>query len=162
MGARYDRVSLDAQSTQLIESRKFGVTDIARLLRLPPHKLYDLERATFSNIEHQSIESVVDGIRPWCIRIEDYVNNDPHLLPSGNKVEFQIEGLLRGDAASRAAFHTAGINGGWLTPKRAAELENLPAPDVLDYYLRPLNMAVVRDGQPEPVQADQQTGVQNA
>lgn len=148
-GADYKRIGLDAKDTQLIESKKFGVTDIARLLRLPPHKLYDLERATFSNIEQQSIEAVVDGIRPWVTRIEAWVNADPHLLPAGNFIEFQIEGLLRGDAASRAAFHTAGINGGWLTPQRAAQIENLPAPDVLDYYLRPLNMAVLREGQPD-------------
>lgn len=153
-GARYDRISLDAEDTQLIESRQFGVTEIARLLRIPPHKLYDLTRATFSNIEHQSIEAVVDSIRPWLTRLEAWINADPHLLPPGNFIEFQIEGLLRGDAAGRAAFYSSGIAGGWLSPKRAAQLENLPAPDYLDYHLRPLNMAVLRDGEPDETPDD--------
>jgi len=153
-GARYDRISLDAKDTQLLEERQYGVTEVARLLRIPPHKLYDLTRATFSNIEHQSIEAVVDSIRPWLTRLEAWVNADPHLLPAGNFIEFQIEGLLRGDAASRAQFHNAGITGGWQTPAGAARLENLPAPAELDYYLRPLNMAVIREGQPDQVPAD--------
>jgi len=126
-----------------------GVTDVARLLRIPPHKLYDLTRSTNNNIESQNIDAVVDGIRPWLTRIEAWVNADPHLLPAGNKIEFQIEGLLRGDSAARATFYSSGITAGWMTPQKAAQLENLPAPDELDYYLRPLAMAVVRPGQPD-------------
>lgn len=145
-GSRYERISLDAASSQLIESRKYGVTEIARILRIPPHKLYDLERATFSNIEHQSIEAVVDSIRPWAVRLEAHLNFDPDLMPRGTFVEFQLEGLLRGDQAARATFYSQGINAGWLSPKRAAELENQPAPEELDYYLRPLNSAVIKPG----------------
>lgn len=145
-GATYQRLSLNADDAQLIESRNFGVTEVARMLRIPPHKLYDLTRATFSNIEHQSIESVVDSIRPWVERFEAWINADADLLPDGNFIEFQLEGLLRGDAAARAAFYTSMIQNGAMSPQRAAELENLPAPDELGYWLRPLNMAVIRPG----------------
>jgi len=150
-GARYERISLDAESTQLLESRQFGIAEISRMLRVPPHKLYDLTRATFSNIEHQSIEAVVDGVRPWVERIEAFVNFDADLLPEGSFIEFNLEGLLRGDAAARAAFYTSGINAGWLSPASAARRENEPAPPELDYYLRPLNMAVLREGEPERI-----------
>jgi HK97 family phage portal protein len=150
-GATYNRLALNADDAQLIESRNFGVTEIARALRIPPHKLYDLTRATFSNIEHQSIEAVVDSVRPWVERFEAWINADPDLLPDGNFVEFQLEGLLRGDSAARAAFYTSMIQNGAMSPKRAAELENLPAPDELGYWLRPLNMAVIRPGVGEEV-----------
>lgn len=146
-GATYNTVSLDPQQVQLLESRKFSVTEVARILRLPPPKLYDLERATFSNIEQQAIDAVTDGIRPLVERIETYVNFDSDLTPPGNFIEHQFEGLLRGDAKSEAEAMAAAINGGWMTPKRAAEIKNLPAPDELDYWLRPLNMAVIREGQ---------------
>jgi HK97 family phage portal protein len=155
-GSRYERISLNAADSQLIESRKYGVTEIARILRIPPHKLYDLERATFSNIEHQSIEAVVDSIRPWAVRIEAHLNFDPDLMAAGTFVEFQLEGLLRGDSAARATFYSQLINAGVMSPRVAARLENLPAPAELDYYLRPLAMAVIRPGQPEPVDASQE------
>ena len=145
-GSRYERISLNAADSQLIESRKYGVTEIARILRIPPHKLYDLERATFSNIEHQSIEAVVDSIRPWAVRLEAHINFDPDLVPRGSFSEFELEGLLRGDSAARATFYSQGISAGWLAPITAARLENKPAPAELDYYLRPLAMAVIKPG----------------
>lgn len=156
-GATYQRLALNAADSQLLESRNFGVTEVARMLRIPPHKLYDLTRATFSNIEHQSIESVVDSIRPWAARFEAWINADPDLCPPGNFIEFQLEGLLRGDAAARAAFYTSMIQNGSMQPKRAAELENLDAPDDLAYWLRPLNMAVIRPGVGEEVPATEAT-----
>jgi len=142
-GAEFKTIGLDPQQTQLLESRKYGVVEVARMLRLPPHKLYDLERATFSNIEHQSIEAVVDGIRPWCTRIEAHVNFDPDLMRSGNFIEFELEGLLRGDIKSRYEAYSAGVTGGFLMPSEPRRLENLPHIDGSDFLLRPLNMATV-------------------
>lgn len=147
-GAEYKTVSLTPEQQQLIETRKFEVTEVARMLGVVPHKLYDLDRATFSNIEHQSIEAVVDGIRPWCERFEAWINFDRTLVPEQNKIEWQLDGLLRGDSTARAAFYKAGIDGGWLMPASAARHENEPAPPELEYYLRPLNMAVIRPGEP--------------
>ena len=156
-GAEYKTVSLTPEQQQLLETRGFEVTEMARIIGVPPHKLYDLSRATFSNIEHQAIEAVTDSIMPWVRRIEAYVNFDPHLLPPGNFIEMDPAGLLRGDAASEAASLQAAINGGWMTPKRAAQIKNLPAPDVLDFYQRPLNTAVI-DPLSGELAVDQATG----
>ena len=150
-GATYDRVTLNARDTQLIESRQYGVSEVARMLRIPPHKLYDLERATFSNIEHQAIEAVVDSVRPWVIRIENAINSDPDLMLSGHFIEATLEGLLRGDSAARASFYNSGITGGWMMPATAARKENLPAPVELEYFQRPLNTAVIRPGVGEEI-----------
>lgn len=148
-GAEYKTISLTPEQQQLLETRKFEVTEMARFLGVVPHKLYDLERATFSNIEHQAIEAVVDGIRPWCERFEAWINFDRTLQPDGNFLEWDLEGMLRGDSAARAGFYAAGINAGWLTPAAAARRENEPSPPELDYYVRPLNMTVIRPGEPE-------------
>lgn len=147
-GAEYNRISLNAADAQLLETRQFGIAEVARMLRIPPHKLYDLTRATFSNIEHQAIEAVTDSIRPWVIRIENAINADADLVLPGHYVEASLDGLLRGDAAGRAAAYSAGITGGWLTPGSVARKENEPAPPELDYYLRPLNMDVIHPGVP--------------
>lgn len=154
-GAEYRTVSLTPEQQQLLETRGFEVTEMARIIGVPPHKLYDLSRATFSNIEHQGIEAVTDSIMPWVRRIETYVNFDPHLMPVDNFIEMDPAGLLRGDAASEAASLQAAITGGWMTPQRAAQIKNLPAPDDLGYYLRPLNMDVIRPGEPAAVEADE-------
>lgn len=149
-GAEYKTISLTPEQVQLLETRTFNVGEIARILRIPPHKLYELSRATFSNIEHQSIEAVVDSVRPWVERIETAINADPDLSGSPLArmfIEANLEGLLRGDSGARAEFYNKGITGGWMTPQTAAQKENLPAPDELAYYQRPLNVSVLRPGE---------------
>lgn len=147
-GAKLMTVGLDPAQTQLLETRKFGVTEVARILRIPPHKLYDLVHATFSNIEHQSIEAVVDSIRPWVVRIERHVNFDPDLLPARNFIEMQVEGLLRGDMASRYTAYGQGIQFGFLNRNEPRSLENLPERPELDAFLVPVNMREA--GSPDP------------
>ena len=126
-GARYDRVTLNAEDSQLIEARQYGVAEIARLLRLPPHKLYELSRATFSNIEHQSIEVVVDSVTPWVRAFEEEA--DYKLFGQQNRqgmfTKMNMKGLLRGDNASRAQFYTAMFNLGALSPNEIRELEDM-------------------------------------
>lgn len=139
-GSTYNRLSLNAKDAQLIESRQYGVTEIARLLRLPPHKLYDLTRATFSNIEHQSIEAITDGIQPWCERIEAWINADRDLTPEGTFIKFELEGRLRGDTQTRYEGYGKATGGPWLTVNEARALEDKPPVDGGDDLLRPLNM----------------------
>jgi len=149
-GAEYKTISLTPEQVQLLETRTFNVGEIARILRIPPHKLYELSRATFSNIEHQGIEAVVDSVRPWVERIETAINFDEELSGSPRArmfIEANLEGLLRGDSGARAEFYNKGIAGGWLMPQTAAQKENLPAPDELAYYQRPLNVSVIRPGE---------------
>jgi HK97 family phage portal protein len=139
-GAQYNRISLSADDAQLIEARQYGVAEVARLLRLPPHKLYELSRSTNNNIEHQSIEAITDGIQPWLDRIEAWINADRDLLPEGNFIEFVIEGRLRGDTATRYAAHASATGRPWKTPNEARKIENLPPVDGGDELLMPLNM----------------------
>lgn len=139
-GARYDRVTLNAEDSQLIEARQYGVAEIARLLRLPPHKLYELSRATFSNIEHQSIEAITDGIQPWAERIEAHINFDRDLTPPNMYHEFALEGRLRGDTKSRYEAHTRAVGGPWKTVNESRREENLVPVEGGDVVLRPLAM----------------------
>ena len=142
-GATYNTIGLDPEQSQLLESRKFTVTEVARLLGVPPHKLYDLERATFSNIEHQAIESVTDSILPWCRRFELWASHDPTLVRSGNFLEFNLEGLLRGDTQSRYEAINNAVGGPWQTINENRRRENLPPIEGGDTVLQPLNMAPV-------------------
>lgn len=151
-GAKYNTVGLDPEQTQLLETRKFEVTEVARILRIPPHKLYDLERATFSNIEHQSIEAVVDSIRPWVVRLEANVNADPDLVPGRSQfVEWQLEGLLRGDTATRYAAYAQAVGRPWMLGNEARRLENMPPLAGLDVVAEQGNAPASQFAQPQEV-----------
>lgn len=141
-GAEYHTIGLDAEQTQMLASRKHGVTEVARMLGVVPHKLYDLERATFSNIEHQAIEAVTDGIRPWVSRIEAWVNSDRTLMVPRNYVEHELEGLLRGDIKTRYAAYSLATGGPWMEGNVPRRLENLPERPELDRVLQPLYQSV--------------------
>lgn len=138
-GATYSRISLDAKDSQLLESRQYGVLEVSRLLRLPPHKLYELSRATFSNIEHQSIETVQDCYQPWAERIEAHINFDRDLTPAGTFHEFNLEGRLRGDTASRYDAQSKAVGGPWKTINETRKEERLAPIEGGDVVLRPLN-----------------------
>ncbi len=144
-GATYHTIGLDAEQTQILGARKFGVTEVARMLGVVPHKLYDLERATFSNIEQQAIEAVTDGIRPWVTRIEAFINFDRAMILEGNFIEFELDGLLRGDLKSRYEAYAVATGGPWMEANVPRRLENLPPRDELDEVLRPLNMETASD-----------------
>ena len=105
-GMEWQSLSIPPEDAQMLETRKFQVNDIARWFGIPPHKLADLERATFSNIEHQSIEVVNDALMPWVNRLEQEAN---FKLFSGRergiRTKINVRGLLRGDDASRAAYY---------------------------------------------------------
>jgi len=99
----------------------------------------DLERATFSNISDQSIEFVVYCIRPWVVRLEQAIKRDL-IVEDDVFVKFNVEGLLRGDAAARYAAYASGITNGWLTRNEVREKEDLNPLDGLDEPLAQLNM----------------------
>lgn len=141
-GMKYERIGIPPEEAQFLETRKFQVTEIARIFRVPPHMLADLERATFSNIEHQSIEFVTHTIRPWLVRWEQAIYRDL-LFPDERKeyfVEFNVDGLLRGDIESRYRAYAIGRQWGWLSANDIREMENknpIPGGDV---YWAPVNM----------------------
>lgn len=140
-GMEIERLTLSAEDAQFLETRKFQRSEIAGLFRVPSHLIGDLERATFSNIEAQQIDFVMHCIRPRLVRWEQALSRDLFIAPDLYFPEFNVEGLLRGDAASRYNAYAIGRNWGWLSVNEIRERENLnPIPEG-DIYLQPLNMS---------------------
>ena len=139
-GMKFHEVGVTNRDAQFLELRKFQITDIARLFRVPPHMIADLDRATFSNIEQQSLEFVMHTMTPWAERWEASIESDLLLDGDDLEVAFDFSNLMRGDAASRSSYYQSGIQNGWLTRNEARIAENLNPLDGLDEPLRPLNM----------------------
>ena len=158
-GMHWEAIGIPPDDAQFIETRKFQVNEIARIFRIPPHMIQDLERATFDNIEHQSIDFVVHTIRPWLVRIEQALRMKL-LTPVEKKIyliEHLVDGLLRGDRESRDKGYATGRQNGWLNADEIREMENKnPIPDGAGQeYWRPLNMVGSNEEQPtveEPVE----------
>lgn len=155
-GVEWQAIGIPPDDAQFLETRKYQVTEIARLFRVPPHMLADLDRATFSNIEHQSIEFVVYSLRPWLVRIEQSIKRD---LMSGSErneyfAEHLVDGLLRGDIASRYQAYSIGRQNGWLSADDVRNLENMnPLPGGAGKaYWMPVNMVEV-GAEPPPTPA---------
>jgi len=143
-GVSWAQIGIPPENAQFLESRKFQVREMARILHLPPHIIADLDQATFSNIEQQSLELVMYHLMPDFIRWEQAAKL--RLLPGAeNKkyfTEFLVVGLLRGDTATRYKAYAVGRQWGWLSANDIRELENMnPLPDDQgDIYMVPLNM----------------------
>ncbi len=143
-GMTYQRHGMPLEDAQFLESRVFQVGEIARWFNLPPHKLKELSRATFSNIEQQQIEFVQDSIRPWAVRWEQHIAWKL-LRPEERQtlfVEFNLDGLLRGDTKSRMEAHAVLRNVGGINADEIRAKENMnPIGDLAgEMYWRPLNM----------------------
>lgn len=141
-GMEWQTVGMPNSDLQFIEIRKFQVVEIARLFGVPPHKIGDLERSTYSNIEHQGLEFVQDTIRPWAVRWEQELASKL-LLPAEREEfypEFLLDGLLRGDLPSRYQAYATGRSWGWLSANDVRDLENMNRIENGDIYLFPLNM----------------------
>lgn len=126
-GMKYTPVSISPEQAQFLETRKFQITEIARIFRVPPHMIGDLEKSTFSNIEQQSLEFVKYTLDPWVSRWEQAIVRSL-LRPEEKKtyfVKFNLDGLLRGDYQSRMNGYAVGINNGFMCPNDVRELENL-------------------------------------
>ncbi len=140
-GAKYQALAIPPNDAQFLETRKFQVAEIARIFRVPPHMLADLDRATWGNVEQESISFVVNTIRPWLVRIEKALGfklfEDPKYF-----AEFLVDGLLRGDTKSRYEAYAIGRQWGWLSADDVRALENMnPLPNKQgQQYLTPLNM----------------------
>ena len=127
-GMTYKPISLPPEDSQFLSTREFGVEEICRIFRVPPHMVQDLKRATFSNIEHQSIDFVVHTLDPWLVRIEKAIVKDL-LLEDEKDVyfpKFNVDGLLRGDYKSRMDGYSVGISTGIISPNEARRKENMP------------------------------------
>ena len=142
-GLKYKTIGMTNDDAQFLESRKFQIAEIARWFGVPLHRLNELDRATFSNIEHQGIEFVTHTLRPWCKRIEYTITRD--LIQPRYRglyfAEFTMDALLRGDTASRYDAYGKGIKDGWLNRNEVRKKENLNPVEGLDEFLTPMNMA---------------------
>jgi len=154
-GMKFHEVGVTNKDAQFLELRKFQITDIARLFRVPPHMIADLDRATFSNIEQQSLEFVMHTMTPWAERWEASIESELLLDGDELEVEFDFANLMRGDAASRSAYYQSGIQNGWLTRNEARVAENLNPLDGLDEPLRPLNMVEEDDAEDQQVEEEE-------
>lgn len=126
-GMKYQQIGIPPEEAQFLETRKFQVNEIARLFRVPPHMVGDLEKSSFSNIEQQSLEFVKYTLEPWVIRWEQALQRA--LLLPGEKgkyfIKFNLDGLLRGDYQSRMNGYSVGRQNGWLSANDIREMENL-------------------------------------
>ena len=144
-GMKYTPISISPEQAQFLETRKFQINEIARIFRVPPHMVGDLEKSSFSSIEQQSLEFVKYTLDPWVIRWEQSIQRT--LLTADEKkvffVKFNVEGLLRGDYQSRMTGYATARQNGWMSANDIRELENLdriPAEDGGDLYLINGNM----------------------
>ena len=126
-GMSYKAISLPPEDSQFLSTREFGVEEICRIFRVPPHMVQDLKRSTFSNIEHQSLDFVMHTLMPWLVKIEQAIIKDV-LLEEEQEMffpKFNVDGLLRGDYTSRMQGHQIGINNGIYSVNDVRKLENL-------------------------------------
>lgn len=153
-GAEFQPFTIKPADAQLIENKKFQIEDIARIYRVPLHLIQNLDRSTNNNIEKQSLEFVMYTMLPWFKRSEENVNMQlltPAERKAGFYIEYKLDGLLRGDAASRARAYALGRQWGWLSVNDIRRLENLsPIPNG-DRYLEPTNMTEA--GQDQKIEA---------
>lgn len=128
-GGEIKTVPINHRDIQFLELRKFQLEEIARIYRVPLHLIQSLERSTNNNIEHQGIDFAMHTIRPWLVRIEQRLNKALFGPREKNRwfVEFNMDGLLRGDATSRAEFYAKMIANAAMTPNEARAKENLDA-----------------------------------
>lgn len=139
-GLKYTPIAISPEQAQFLETRKFQINEIARIFRVPPHMLADLEKSSFSNIEQQSLEFVKYTLDPWVVRWEQAMNKSLLLESEKRDVftKFNVDGLLRGDYASRMTGYATARQNGWMSANDIRQLENLdriPAELGGDLYL---------------------------
>jgi len=149
-GMKFQPIAIPPEQAQFIATRKFQLNEIARIFRIPPHMIGDLEKSSFSNIEQQSLEFVKYTLDPWVSRWEQAIQRS--LFKESEKrryfVKFNVDGLLRGDYQSRMQGYATGRQNGWLSANDIRELEDMnriPKDQGGDLYLINGNMTKLED-----------------
>lgn len=149
-GMKYTPIAISPEQAQFLETRKFQINEIARIFRIPPHMVGDLEKSSFSNIEQQSLEFVKYTLEPWLVRWEQSMVRS--LLSQKEKqeffIKFNVDGLLRGDYQSRMNGYAIGRQNGWMSANDIRSLENLdliPEEKGGDFFLINGNMTKLED-----------------
>ena len=149
-GMSYKTIGIPPNEAQFLETRKFQINEIARLYRIPPHMVGDLEKSSFSNIEQQSLEFVKYTLDPWVVLFEQAFQK-ALLLPDEKKnyfIKFNVDGLLRGDYQSRMNGYAIGRQNGWLSTndiRRLEDMNPLSKEEGGDLYLVNGNMTKLED-----------------
>ncbi len=142
-GAKYTPNMIPPDNAQFLETRLFQIEEICRWFRSPPHKVQHLEKTSYNSIEHQGIEYYTDTLRPWCVRFE-LAAKRKLIAPSERWIQFfehNMDGVLRGDLASRYSAYGVGRQWGFLSVNDIRKKENLnPIGAEGDMYLVPVNM----------------------
>ena len=152
-GLKIEKIGIPPNDSQFLESRQFQIPEIARWFNLPPHKLKDLTKSSFSNIESEQISFVTDSLLPWGIRLEQCYNMQ--LLSRAEKAaglyfKHVFEGLLRGNASDRAEFYRKMFSIGAMSVNEIRGKEDLDPVEGGDIHLVPLNMTTLENaGQPQ-------------
>ncbi|WP_411161812.1 phage portal protein [Dehalococcoides mccartyi] len=126
-GLKFHQMSIPPEQAQFLETRKFQINEIARIFRVPPHMVGDLEKSSFSNIEQQSLEFVKYTLDPWVVRWEQSLQQSL-ILPSEKSavfIRFNLDGLMRGDYQSRMQGYSVGIQNGFYSVNDVRGLEDL-------------------------------------
>ena len=141
-GIQFKPVSISNESAQFLASRQWSISEIARWYRVPPHLIQDLSKSSFNNIEMQSMEFIQYTLTPLLKRFEQEFNSKVFKVNERNRfyVEFNVNGLLRGDAKTRADLYTKAIQWGWMSINEVRRKENLNAIPDGDEHLVPMNM----------------------
>lgn len=143
-GVKVERISIPPDDAQFLETRKFQDIEVCRWFNLPPHKLAEMDRATFSNIEHQAIEFVIDTLTPWLVGWEHELEFKliRPLELTQQFIKHNVNGQMRGDVASRGTWYALGKQWGWFSTNDVRRLEDMnPIGPDGDRYLVPMNMA---------------------
>ena len=149
-GMKFQAIGIPPEQAQFLETRKFQINEIARIFRVPPHMVGDLEKSSFSNIEQQSLEFVKYTLDPWVVRWEQALQQSL-LLPSEKPryfVRFNVDGLLRGSYKERMDGYSTGIQNGFFSPNDVRQLEDLnliPDEDGGNVYVLNGNMVKLKD-----------------
>lgn len=149
-GMKFQAIGIPPEQAQFLETRKFQINEIARIYRVPPHMVGDLEKSSFSNIEQQSLEFVKYTLDPWVVRWEQSLQQSL-ILPSEKPslfIRFNLDGLLRGDYQSRMNGYAVGRQNGWMSANDIRELEDMnhfSAQEGGDLYLVNGNMTKLAD-----------------
>jgi HK97 family phage portal protein len=151
-GMKLERLSLSAEESQTVEMAGFGIVELCRYFRMPPHKVAELTRATFSNITHQAIEYVQDTLMSWGERWNAAMNQQV-IVTSSVQAEILFDALLKGTTLERYQAHRIAAGGPWLAPNEVRAMENRPSMDGLDDVRLPLNTGASGSEQGEPREA---------
>ena len=142
-GLKWEAIGVPPDDSQFLQSREFQIIEVARWFNLPPNKLKDLSKTSYNSLEQMEISFVVDTLRPWLVRWEQQLNRKI-IRPKDRGsyfFEHNVDGMLRGDQASRYQSYSVARNWGWLSVNEIREKENLnPISEGGDVYMQPLNM----------------------